>query len=137
MKISEFRNLIKEEIQAALYEEMTHNPGAILKPSVFNNRPTLTLTLDADAYQKVANQFDDKGNPIGNKVKDINYNNTVWTLYSQKIPYADKSKIAYRIYGVAGDYTFGGAPSFYQSKYSGNKKAAMFVFNKFIKDFNL
>ena len=61
MKISEFRNLIKEEIQAALYEEMTHNPGAILKPSVFNNRPTLTLTLDADAYQKVANQFDDKG----------------------------------------------------------------------------
>lgn len=137
MKISEFRKVIKEEIRTALFEEMTHTPGVVLKPSSFNGRPTLSLTLDGEAYKKVANQFDAKGNPIGNKVKDINFDNTVWTLFSQRIPYADKSKVAYRIYGVAGDYTFGGAPPYYQSQYSGNKKAALYVFSKFIKDFNL
>lgn len=138
MKISEFRKIIREEIQNIVNEELPDiAPGVLLKATTFNGRPTMSLTLDKDAYQKVANQFDDKGNPIGNKVKNIPFENTVWTLYSLKIPYADKSKIAYRIYGVSGDYTFGGAPSFYQAKYSGNKKAALYILNKFIKDFNL
>lgn len=137
MKISEFKKLIKEEIQNALFEEMTHTPGVILKPAIFNSRPTLLLTMDSDAYKKVADQFDSAGRPIGTKVKNINFNNTSWSLYSQKIPSSDKSKNSYRIYGVAGDYTFGGAPTYYQSKYSGNKQAALYVFSKFIKDFNL
>jgi hypothetical protein len=37
--------------------------------------------------------------------------------------------------GVSGDWTFGNAPTFYQQKHRGNKKAAKAVFDWFIKKY--
>lgn len=131
-----------QKIAGILNEDISsienHPTGVIFKPTTFNGqRPTMILKLDSNAYQKVADQFDDKGRPVGDKVKNIPFGDTNWNLFSQKIPYGDKSKIGYRIYGVSGDYTFGGAPPAYQNKLAGNKKAANAILSKFIKDFNL
>jgi hypothetical protein len=41
----------------------------------------------------------------------------------------------HKIYGVSGDYTFGNAPTYYQQKLRGNKKAAKEVFDIFVNKF--
>jgi hypothetical protein len=67
-------------------------------------------------------------------VDPIPSQNKVWDLYVQ-IYSPMSGKPMYKIYGVSGDWTFGNAPTFYQQKLSGNKRAAKYVFDYFIKTF--
>ena len=96
-------------------------------------KPTFVLKLEPSAWEKVKHLFDDNGRPNHEDVKRIPSQNTIWDLYAQS--YQAGSKTIHKIYGVAGDYTFGNAPTYYQQKLRGNKKAARMVLTYFIDKF--
>lgn len=97
---------------------------------------TITLKIGEKSYNKIKKYFDD-GRPIGDTM-NFNSQNYKWSLNIRKIPYADKSlPNKWKVWGRSGDSTFGGAPDYFQSKLSGNKKAAKDVYNQFIKKYNL
>ena len=102
-----------------------------------HGKPTMILRLGPAAWKKVSHLFDDAGRPK-DTLKKIPYNKTVWNLHASG-PYnrttADGTEEAHKIYGVSGDFTFGNAPTFYQQKYRGNKKAAKYIYDWFIKKY--
>ena len=95
-------------------------------------KPTWVLILGPKSWQKVKHLFDEDGTPT-QELTRIPASRSVWDLHAQKKPI--KNKDVYKIYGVSGDYTFGNAPTFYQQKYRGNKRAAKKVFDWFIKKY--
>lgn len=104
-----------------------------LKDDSGGGKATLVLKLEPAAWEKVKHLFDDKGRPNHEDVKRIPSENAVWDLYAQE--YESGGKKIHKIYGVSGDYTFGNAPTYYQQKLRGNKKAARRVYDYFINKF--
>lgn len=105
----------------------------IYKEDSGSGKPTMILKVSSKIYPKIKDLFDESGRPKSKEIKDIPFDGYKWDLYSQK--YTFDGDIIYKIYGVSGDYTFGNAPTFYQQKLRGNKKAAKFIFNWFIKKY--
>lgn len=104
-----------------------------LKDDSGGGKPTTVLKLKPSAWEKVKHLFDDNGRPKHEDVKRIPSQNSIWDLYAQS--YQSGGQTIHKIYGVSGDYTFGNAPTYYQQKLRGNKKAANMVFDYFIKKF--
>jgi hypothetical protein len=105
----------------------------VYKEDSGGGKPTMVLKMNQTAYDKISHLFDDSGRPKSLEIQRIKGGNSVWTLYSQK-SMSDAGPV-YKIYGVSGDWTFGNAPTFYQQKHRGNKKAAKTVFDWFIKKY--
>lgn len=105
----------------------------ILKDDSGQGRATIVLKLEPTAWEKVKHLFDDAGRPNHDDVKKIHAQGSTWDLYAS--PYQQGGVTIHKIYGVSGDYTFGNAPTFYQQKYRGNKKAAKTVFDIFVNKF--
>jgi len=97
-------------------------------------RSTWVLKLENESWEKVKHLFDENGRPIDESIKSISAANSAWTLYTSSY-YVQADKLIHKIYGVSGDYTFGNAPTFYQQRLRGNKKAAKEVFDKFINTY--
>jgi len=114
-------------------ETVNEAAGYELKDDSGQGKATIVLKLDSDAWEKVKNLFDDAGRPISNEIKGIKSQGYSWDLYSQS--YVQGGKTMHKIYGVSGDYTFGNAPTYYQQKLRGNKKAAKEVFDIFVNKF--
>lgn len=114
-------------------EHISESVGYILKDDPGQGRPTMVLKLEPSAWEKVKHLFGNEGRPDSDEIKRIPAAGAVWTLYASE--YVQDGKVMHKIYGASGDYTFGNAPSFYQQKYRGNKKAAKAVFNIFINKF--
>ena len=95
-------------------------------------KPTWVLKLGPESWQKVKHLFDKEGRPTQELTK-IPAAKSVWSLYASS--YTSDNKEMHKIYGVSGDFTFGNAPTFYQQKHRGNKKAAKEVFDWFIKTY--
>lgn len=94
---------------------------------------TLVLKLNNEGYNKVKYLFDNNGRAKSNDLKDIKAEGSKWTLRIHS--YKSSSGTMYHIYGVSGDYTFGNAPAYYNSKYAGNKKAAIKILPMFIEKY--
>jgi hypothetical protein len=106
--------------------------GFELKDDSGQGKATIVLKLDPTAWEKVKHLFDDAGRPNHEDVKRIP-SGLIWDLYAQA--YTQGGKTIHKIYGVSGDYTFGNAPTYYQQKLRGNKKAARMVFDYFVNKF--
>jgi len=102
-----------------------------LKDDSGQGRPTVVLKLEPSAWDKVKHLFDDAGRPNHPDVKRIPAQGSVWDLYASN--YTQDGKVMHKIYGASGDYTFGNAPTFYQQKYRGNKKAAKEILTSFVE----
>lgn len=112
---------------------VNESAGYTLKDDSGQGRPTIVLKLEPTAWEKVKHLFDDAGRPNHEDVKRIPAQNSVWDLHATS--YQQGGVTMHKIYGVSGDYTFGNAPTFYQQKYRGNKKAAKEVFDVFVNKF--
>lgn len=95
-------------------------------------KATWVLNLGPNSWNKVKHLFDKEGRPT-QELTRIKGGNAVWSLYAQRKPI--KNKEVYKIYGTSGDYTFGNAPTYYQQKYRGNKRAAKKVYDWFIEKY--
>ena len=102
-------------------------------------KPTWSLQLTKSGWEKVKHLFNENGTPISKDV-EYNINGYIWKLLIDK-PYkihnniTNEETVMYRVYGTCGDYTFGGAPTYYKSSLSGNKKTAKKVYDLFINEF--
>ncbi len=94
-------------------------------------RSTWVLKLENESWEKVKHLFDENGRPIDESIKRIPAQGSVWDLHVSSY-YVQGDKLIHKLYGVSGDYTFGNAPTFYQQRLRGNKKAAKKVFDHFI-----
>ena len=112
---------------------VNESAGYTLKDDSGQGKPTMVLKLEPSAWEKVKHLFDDAGRPNSEDVKRIPSQNSIWDLHAQS--YQQGGVTIHKIYGVSGDYTFGNAPTFYQQKLRGNKKAAKMVFDYFINKF--
>jgi hypothetical protein len=104
-----------------------------LKDDSGQGRPTMVLKLQPDAWDKVKNLFDDAGRPNSDEVKKLRSGEFTWDLYAAD--YTQGGKTMHKIYGVSGDYTFGNAPTYYQQKHRGNKKAAKEILTAFVEKY--
>jgi len=134
-----FNNKYKTMENIKSYEEfitesLNESVGYEYKDDNGGGKATKVLKLQPDAWEKVKDLFDDKGRPKNDEIKRIPSDNSIWDLYAQSYDNAG-GKTIYKIYGVSGDYTFGNAPTYYQQKLRGNKKAAVRVFDYFINKF--
>lgn len=127
-----FEDFVNESNQH-LHEAEETTKDYIYKEDTGGGKPTWTLRLTKSGWDKVKHLFDKEGRPT-KELTRIPAQKSVWNLYAQTYPGND-SQIMYRIYGVSGDWTFGNAPTFYQQKWRGNKKAAKEVFDWFIKNY--
>lgn len=93
-------------------------------------KPTYVLILDEMSYDRISHLFNKFGKPLNQNELTFSSEGSLWVLNIQK--FKSKQKDAYKVYGVSGDYTFGNAPTQYQQKFSGNKKAAKEIFSQFI-----
>ena len=117
-----------------LFEQfINESEGYEYKDDSGGGKATKVLKLEPDTWEKVKDLFDDKGRPKSDDIKRIPSDNSVWDLYAQS--YESGGKTIHKIYGVSGDYTFGNAPTYYQQKLRGNKKAAVRVFDYFINKY--
>ena len=123
------REAIREEIKKVLNE----SAGYTFKDDSGQGKSTMVLKLEPEAWEKVKHMFDTSGRPINDKITKIPSQNFSWTLHAQE--YTQGEKTMHKIYGVSGDYTFGNAPTYYQQKLRGNKKAAKEVLTMFIKKY--
>lgn len=98
-----------------------------------SGKPTMTLVVGETAWEKIKHLFDETGRPVSDDIKKIVLPLSNWSLYAQS--FEKSGQTMHKIYGVAGDWTFGNAPTFYQQKYRGNKKSAKIVFDWFIKKY--
>ena len=114
-------------------EDVNESAGYVLKDDSGQGKPTMVLKLEPEAWEKIKHLFDKEGRPVDAAIKRMPAQGSVWDLYASE--YTQGDKVMHKIYGVSGDYTFGNAPTFYQQKYRGNKKAAKEVFNTFINKF--
>jgi len=128
--IPSFDEFVNESIDNIPVIEST---GYILKDDSGQGRPTIVLKLEPSAWDKVKHLFDDAGRPNHDGVKRIPAQGYTWDLYASN--YMQDGKVMHKIYGVSGDSTFGNAPTFYQQKYRGNKKAAKAVFDIFVNKY--
>jgi hypothetical protein len=117
-----FLNEASIEINEATSYELKDDSG--------QGKATMILRLEPEAWEKVKNLFDNDGRPVSDEIKKIPSQNSTWSLYAQE--YTKGGKAMHKIYGVSGDYTFGNAPTYYQQKLSGNKKAAKEVLTLFV-----
>ena len=144
MQYYELVNELKDPADLAKYsvgykyglknESINEGTGYEYKDDSGAGKPTKVLKLDNEAWEKVKDLFDDKGRPKSDEIKRIPSDNSIWDLYAQSYDNAG-GKTIHKIYGVSGDYSFGNAPTYYQQKLSGNKKAAVRVFDYFIKKY--
>jgi hypothetical protein len=113
-------------------EDGPRSSDYVYKKDSGGGRPTMILKLGPQSWEKVKHLFDDQGRPKEelHKIKAGGY---TWDLYAQS--YKQGDNIMHKIYGVAGDSTFGNAPLFYQQKYRGNIKIAKIIFDQFIKKY--
>ena len=96
-------------------------------------KATWVLKLGPTSWNKVKHLFDKEGRPTLELTR-IPAARSVWSLYARG-PYGQAGKEMHKIYGVSGDYTFGNAPTYYQQKLRGNKRAAKEVYDWFIKKY--
>lgn len=131
------KDLIQEgrNIQETFKKNVNESTDYELKDDSGQGKPTVVLILQQSSWDKVKHLFDDKGGPISGEIKKIPSQNVTWTLHAQPFKLRSKTEQSYKIYGVSGDYTFGNAPTYYNEKYRGNKKAAKEVFDIFINKF--
>jgi hypothetical protein len=97
-------------------------------------RSTWILRLEDESWERVKHLFNERGKPINENIKRIPAENSVWDLHAISY-YVQGDKLIHKIYGVSGDYTFGNAPTYYQQRLRGNKKAAKKVFDNFIEKY--
>ena len=102
-----------------------------------SQRPTWSLILTQSGWDKVKDLFDERGYGINKYDVDIPHKSTLWTLqatlpFVSINPETNEESFRVRIYGHSGDFSFGGAPH-RQNRLSGNKRAAKYVYNEFIK----
>lgn len=117
-----------------LFEEFINkNQDYSFKDDSGDGKPTMVLKIGPDSWKKIKNLFDDKGRPQSDEIKRIPYQGYIWDLYAQS--YISGGKEYHKIYGVSGDYTFGNAPTYYQQKHRGNKKAAKKILSDFIEKY--
>lgn len=95
-------------------------------------RSTWVLKLEEESWEKVKHLFDESGRPNNESIKRITAQGSAWDIYAYSY-YVQGDNLIHKLYGVSGDYTFGNAPTFYQQRLRGNKKAAKQVFDKFIE----
>jgi hypothetical protein len=114
-------------------ESLNESTDFTIKDDSGQGKPTVVLTLGPDSWDKVKHLFDDAGRPISDEIKRISSQNYIWDLHSQS--YTANGKPMHKIYGVSGDWTFGNAPTYYQQKHRGNKKAAKEVLNIFVNKY--
>ena len=115
--------------------ENEDGPGSsdyVYKKDSGGGRPTMILKLGPQSWEKVKHLFDDQGRPK-EELSKIKAGGYTWDLYAQS--YKQGDNVMHKIYGVAGDSTFGNAPLFYQQKYRGNIKIAKYIFDWFIKNY--
>jgi hypothetical protein len=120
----------KVETQLSGITEMVND--YVYKEDSGGGKPTWILKLGPESWERVKHLFDKTGRPTQSLTR-IPAAGYVWNIHAQR--YTSGNKEMYKIYGVAGDFTFGNAPMFYQQKYRGNKKAAKEVFDFFIKKY--
>lgn len=113
-------------------EEVTESLDYTYKEDSGDGKSTYVLKLGPDAWAKVKHLFDNEGRPK-QELTRISAGRAVWNLYART--YTSGGKVMHKIYGVSGDYTFGNAPTFYQQRLRGNKKAAKEVYDWFIKKY--
>ena len=113
-------------------EEISESLDYTYKEDSGGGRSTFVLKLGPSAWERVKHLFDKEGRPT-KELTRIPGANSVWNLHAQS--YTIGGKEMHKIYGVGGDYTFGNAPTFYQQKHRGNKKAAKEVYDRFIKKY--
>jgi hypothetical protein len=124
--IPSFEGFINENLNESVDFEFKDDSG--------QGRPTMVLKMGSCSWSKIKHLFDDAGRPVSDEVKKIPSQNTAWDLYAQLYSSAS-GKPMYKIYGVAGDWTFGNAPTYYQQKHRGNKKAAKEVLTNFVNKY--
>lgn len=112
---------------------VNNHSNCIFKEDSGQGKSTWVLKVENDGWQKIKHLFDASGRPASELIKRIPFEKYAWDLYSQE--YSISGNVVHKIYGVCGDYTFGNAPTFYQQKLRGNKRAAKYVFEHFIKTF--
>jgi hypothetical protein len=113
--------------------QITEANDFILKDDSGGGRATLVLKLQTSAWDRVKHLFDAEGRPT-KELTRIPADNSTWNLHAQQYTHSD-GQSGYKIYGVSGDWTFGNAPTYYQQKHRGNKKAAKQVYDWFIKKY--
>lgn len=93
-----------------------------------NNKATSVLYITRKGFDKIKKYFI-------NEIHHNKYyqgNRCSWTLRYCKHGYVE-NKIS--MYGVSGDFCFGDSPYYFSSRFCGNKRESIIVFNKFIKDY--
>jgi len=93
-------------------------------------KPTYTLRVGPNSWNKIKNLFDSAGRPLSDDIKRIKIKNRSWELHAQ--PFIMNDIQYHKIYGVCGDLTFGNAPTYYQQAYRGHLKIAKQIFDMFI-----
>ena len=120
-----FLNEASSEINEAASYELKDDSG--------QGKATMVLVLEPESWGKVKNLFDSDGRPVSDEIKKMPAQNTAWSLYAQE--YTKGGTTMHKIYGVSGDYTFGNAPTYFQQKLRGNKKAAKEVLTSFVNKY--
>jgi hypothetical protein len=114
----------------SMNESLTEATDYTYKEDSGTGKPTWVLKLGPESWEKVKHLFDKNGRP-SKELTRIPGSGGIWDLYAQS--YEAGNKEIHKIYGVSGDWTFGNAPTYYQQKHRGNKKAAKEVYDWFIK----
>lgn len=105
-----------------------------LKETKVENKPTWSLYLCEEDYQKIIKQQEHF--PTISKyfnVGSFKYDIYKWHIFI----YTNKFGNFYRTFGSCGDFTFGSAPGFTNLRFLGNKRAALNCFTQFIDKFQL
>jgi|688.fasta_scaffold1121477_1 hypothetical protein len=99
-------------------------------------KSTWSMTVTREAFLQFSHLFHTDGRPK-DKMLTFGYQGYAWTLYASftviKPSWSNPDWKSVKIYGSCGDSTFGNAPGFYNSRYSGNKRAAKHVYTQFLK----
>jgi hypothetical protein len=137
MKIGQFRQLIREEIESVINNTNEPDFKFISKYSG-DGKNTMELRLNHKGYEKIKHLFNSSGQPISNELKNIPAEGRLWNLslrYDEKYDYYfivgvsnDKDGPGYQMFGDATHYgTF--------KKYRGNKEAAEQILGMFIEKY--
>lgn len=124
-----FEQFVNEDLNESVVNEASEYT---YKEDSGGGKPTWVLKLGPGSWQKVKHLFDKEGRPT-KELKNISAGRMSWDLYA--LSYQANGKEMHRIYGASGDWTFGNAPTYYQQKHRGNKRAAKQVFDWFIKKY--
>jgi hypothetical protein len=103
-----------------------------IRETKINSKKAIILQLTDAGLAKVKKDFKDNGKFLDHK-KEYSAGGYAWKLSIWKQKMGDY----YKMFATSGDYTFGSFPAFFNTKLSGNIKAAKDVYNQFIKEYKL